>query len=168
MEYLIKSNKYSNLYKKEKWITGDGTKFTEFISNAITFTEEEKKRIEEAIERKEMENDLDLEFVVLSKELIRKGKIQLGELDEEIEKENEKLLKTIKGECDKKSFKLGVDRKGKKLEIGDICSFTINEREYRGIIVYEDSEFAFCFDMDSDFFPSVKMCRVDIGSIEKL
>lgn len=63
---------------------------------------------------------------------------------------------------------VGYDSKGQKLQEGDICKFTIDKKEYEGIILYDDAEYAFMFDMISTEFPSVYMHKVDLGSIEKI
>lgn len=63
---------------------------------------------------------------------------------------------------------IGYDNQQEKLKIGDICSFKINKINYEGIITYDESEFAFIFEMEDDKFPCVFMCKADLGSIKKI
>lgn len=63
---------------------------------------------------------------------------------------------------------IGYDNKGTKLTLGDICKFTIDKKEYVGMITYSEDYFAYSFDMLDDRFPCVNMYKCDIGSIEKI
>ena len=69
---------------------------------------------------------------------------------------------------------IGYDKNGEKLQLGDICKYTITNsdtketNEYRGMIVYDDSEFAFMFEQPNDDFPLVFMNLVNVGTIERL
>lgn len=63
---------------------------------------------------------------------------------------------------------IGYDNKGQKLDLGDICKFTINKQEKIGMITYSDTDFAYCLDMLDDSFPSIYMHKTDVGSIEKI
>lgn len=63
---------------------------------------------------------------------------------------------------------IGIDKNGENLQLGDICKFKINKTQYEGIIVYESDVFAFCFEMKDESFPSVKMEKADLYSIEKI
>ena len=63
---------------------------------------------------------------------------------------------------------VGFDKKNDKLQIGDICTFTINKVKYEGMIMYDEDVFAYVFEMEDDKFPSVFMLKADLGSIEKI
>jgi len=63
---------------------------------------------------------------------------------------------------------IGTDNKQQKLQIGDICKFTIDNAEHEGIIIYDEDTFAYCFEMLTDNFPLVLMKVADLGSIEKI
>ena len=65
---------------------------------------------------------------------------------------------------------VGYDNIGNKLEVGDICSFKLEgeSHEREGIIMYSEDYFAFCFDMNEDQFPSVLMCKAELGTIKKI
>ena len=63
---------------------------------------------------------------------------------------------------------LGYDNKHQELNIGDICKFKIGTIEYEGMVVYDDSEFAYVFEMKEDNFPCVFMNKANLGSIEKI
>jgi hypothetical protein len=65
-------------------------------------------------------------------------------------------------------MKIGYDNKGQELQMCDVCKFTIDKVEYKGMIVYDDQEYAFMFEMLDDTFPSVYMHKVDSSSIEKI
>jgi len=55
-----------------------------------------------------------------------------------------------------------------KLQIGDICSFTIKDRLYEGMIMYDEDVFSYVFEMKSGNFPCVMMSVADLGSIAKI
>ena len=63
---------------------------------------------------------------------------------------------------------LGNDKHGNKLQLGDICKFTIDKKEYEGMITYSADWFAYSFDMKDDRFPCVNMYKADLGSIERI
>lgn len=63
---------------------------------------------------------------------------------------------------------VGLDKNDTKLQLGDICVFTIDNVKYEGMVMYDESEFAFVFEMRDDKFPSVLMRKADLGSIEKI
>lgn len=63
---------------------------------------------------------------------------------------------------------IGYDNNNNKLEIGDICSFKIDKIQYEGMIEYDESEFAFIFNMKDDNFPCVLMHKADLGSIKRI
>lgn len=66
---------------------------------------------------------------------------------------------------------IGFDNKGNKLQIGDICRFKLDKVDMEGIISYDDTEFAYTFDINSEIYQrlvSIYMHRVDVGSIEKI
>ena len=65
-------------------------------------------------------------------------------------------------------MKLGHDNKHQELSIGDICKFKIEDREYEGMVVYDEESFAYAFEMKDDKFPIVLMSIADLGSIEKI
>jgi len=55
-----------------------------------------------------------------------------------------------------------------KLQIGDICSFTIKDKLYEGMIMYDEDVFSFVFEMEDDKFPCVVMSGADLDSIVKI
>jgi hypothetical protein len=63
---------------------------------------------------------------------------------------------------------VGYDKTGQKLDWGDICKFTIEKKEYEGMIDYDEDVFAYVFDMKDDKFPCVLMSKVDLDSIERI
>jgi len=63
---------------------------------------------------------------------------------------------------------VGYGKKNVKLQIGDICIFTIDKVKYEGMIMYDEDVFAYVFEMKNDKFPSVYMLKTDLGSIEKI
>lgn len=63
---------------------------------------------------------------------------------------------------------VGHDKRNQKLNWGDICKFTIDKKEYEGMIDYSEEYFAYTFEMKNDNFPSVLMSKADLGSIEKI
>ena len=63
---------------------------------------------------------------------------------------------------------VGRDKNGLELNLGDICKFTIKEKEYVGMIMYDEQEFSYVFDMLDDNFPCVLMNKVDMESISKI
>lgn len=63
---------------------------------------------------------------------------------------------------------IGIDKNNNKLELGDICKFAINNKEYEGMIDYSEEDFAYIFEMKDDKFPSILMNKVDFGSIIKI
>jgi len=65
-------------------------------------------------------------------------------------------------------MKVGLDKNNITLQIGDICKFIFNEKEYEGMINYDEEYFAFVFKMISDDFPVLFMGRADYLSIEKI
>lgn len=65
-------------------------------------------------------------------------------------------------------MKIGYDKNGTELQIGDICKFKIKDIAYEGIVVYDSTEFAFMFEMLSESFPIVFMHIADFGTIEKI
>jgi len=65
-------------------------------------------------------------------------------------------------------MKVGLDKNNIPLQIGDICKYTFNEKEYEGMINYDEEYFVFVFEMVSDDFPALFMNRADYLSIEKI
>jgi hypothetical protein len=63
---------------------------------------------------------------------------------------------------------VGYGKNNVKLDIGDICTFTINKVKYEGMIMYDEDVFAYVFEMKDDKFPSVYMLKADLDSIEKI
>lgn len=63
---------------------------------------------------------------------------------------------------------VGYDKNNKKLDWGDICKFTIDKKQYEGMIDYDEDCFAYTFEMKDDKFPCVLMSKADINSIEKI
>lgn len=63
---------------------------------------------------------------------------------------------------------IGYDKNGEELDLLDLCSFTIDNKEYEGIIKYNENDYAYGFEMLDDRFPYVIMYRVDFGSIKRL
>jgi tRNA U34 2-thiouridine synthase MnmA/TrmU len=63
---------------------------------------------------------------------------------------------------------IGCDKNGSKLQMGDICAFKIDNKEYEGIIKYDEDVFAFVFEMEDNNFPCVVMLKADLNSIEKI
>lgn len=63
---------------------------------------------------------------------------------------------------------VGFDKNNVKLQIGDICTFTIDKVKYEGMIMYDEDVFAYIFEMKDDKFPSVYMMKADLDSIEKI
>ena len=69
---------------------------------------------------------------------------------------------------------VGTDRNGTKLFESDICSYTVTHldngvtHQYKGMIVYDPSEYAFMFEKTDNLFPLVFMNAVNIESIEKI
>lgn len=58
--------------------------------------------------------------------------------------------------------------KPEKLQVGDICAFKIDKKQYEGMIMYDEDVFAFVFEMEDDKFPCVYMLKADLDSIEKI
>ena len=65
-------------------------------------------------------------------------------------------------------MKVGLDKNNIPLQIGDICKYTFNDKEYEGMINYDEEYFAFVFEMVSDGFTTLFMNRADYLSIEKI
>jgi hypothetical protein len=72
---------------------------------------------------------------------------------------------------------IGTDRYGHKLQCGDVCLFKImlqrpkkeeKIEELKGMIVYDESSFAYTFETLDDYAPILCMYCVEHGSIEKL
>ena len=63
---------------------------------------------------------------------------------------------------------IGYGKNNVKLDIGDICTFTIKKVKYEGMIMYDEDVFAYVFEMKDYKFPSVYMLKADLGSIEKI
>lgn len=69
---------------------------------------------------------------------------------------------------------IGDDSFGHRLYPGDICVYTVTHpeskitNEYKGMIFYEDSEYAFAFEQLQDDFPIVMMNAVNIHTIKKI
>lgn len=63
---------------------------------------------------------------------------------------------------------VGYDKNGQKLDWGDICKFTIDDKEYEGMIDYDEEMFGYTFEMKLHTFPCVIMSKADYGSIEKI
>lgn len=72
---------------------------------------------------------------------------------------------------------IGTDRYGHRLQCGDICKFKINLRRPRedekieelyGMIVYDESSYAYAFETLDDYAPILCMYCVEYGTIEKL
>lgn len=63
---------------------------------------------------------------------------------------------------------VGYGKKAQKLNWGDICKFTIDKKEYEGMINYDEDVFAYVFDMKDEKFPCVLMSKADLDSIEKI
>ena len=63
---------------------------------------------------------------------------------------------------------IGYDNKNQKLDCGDICKFTIDNKEYEGMIIYDEESFAYALEMKDDKFPIVLICKTDFNSIEKI
>jgi len=63
---------------------------------------------------------------------------------------------------------VGHGKNNIKLDIGDICTFTIEKVKYEGMIMYDEDVFAYVFEMKDDKFPSVCMSKADLDSIEKI
>lgn len=60
---------------------------------------------------------------------------------------------------------IGHDTNCFEIKEGMTCSFTLNGEYYIGVVTYEESEYAYCFEMEDDRFPSLYMHRADPGSI---
>jgi hypothetical protein len=71
-----------------------------------------------------------------------------------------------------KMFVIGKDKNGNALNLGDICKFKLEtgleEKEYEGMIVYDEESFAFSFEMRDDNFPIVLMYKACLNSIERI
>ena len=71
-----------------------------------------------------------------------------------------------------KYFRIGYDKKGKLLNIGDICKFEVEvnfrKKECEGIIIYDEETFSYAFEMKDDNFPIVLMNKVYMNSIKKI
>ena len=71
-----------------------------------------------------------------------------------------------------KNYSVGNDKNGYELAFGDICKFKLEvdleEREYEGMIVYDEESFAYAFEMKDDNFPIVLMSKACLNSIEKI
>lgn len=67
-----------------------------------------------------------------------------------------------------KNSRVGIDKDGTDLSVGDICKFKIKGKEYIGMIMYEEQEFSHVFDMLNDKFPCIFMNKVDEFSISKI
>jgi hypothetical protein len=71
-----------------------------------------------------------------------------------------------------KNYCVGKDKNGYELNFGDICKFKLItngiEKEYEGMIVYDEESFAYIFEMKDDNFPAVLMYKARINSIEKI
>lgn len=65
-------------------------------------------------------------------------------------------------------MKVGYDNKGNELFLHDICNFTINDKEYCGMIKYDENDFSFVFEMLNDNFLVVLMNKADLYSIERI
>lgn len=65
-------------------------------------------------------------------------------------------------------MKIGIDNKGQELQLGDICKFKMDKKDYEGMISYDSSYFCFTFEMRDDNFPEVFMKKADTASIEKI
>jgi hypothetical protein len=63
---------------------------------------------------------------------------------------------------------VGFDNEGRRLHEGDMCKFTINNKEKVGMIEYCEDEYAYCFTMQDESFPQVIIRTVDIESISKI
>lgn len=63
---------------------------------------------------------------------------------------------------------IGFDKNNEKLQMGDICIFTIGRGRYEGIIIYDEESFSFAFEMEDETFPMILMSAVERGSIEKI
>ena len=69
-------------------------------------------------------------------------------------------------------FNIGNDKNGKALNIGDICKFELKigteQKEYEGIVVYDEETFSYAFEMKDDNFPTILMQKACISSIDKI
>lgn len=72
---------------------------------------------------------------------------------------------------------IGTDKHGNKLQCGDICKFEIKLQrtkrdeeieELRGMIVYDESSYAYAFETLDDYAPILCMYCAEYGTIEKL
>lgn len=63
---------------------------------------------------------------------------------------------------------IGRDKDNKKLQIGDICNFKLDNKDYEGMIIYDEESFAFAFEMKDDSFPEILMSKIDYSSISKI
>lgn len=63
---------------------------------------------------------------------------------------------------------IGFDSNGEKLQVYDICRFTIGGEPHMGIIVYDEDVFSYIFEMDNEDLPAIMMSRTDLSSIEKI
>lgn len=57
-----------------------------------------------------------------------------------------------------KYFRIGWDKKGKSLNIGDICKFNVEinfkQKELERMIIYDEETFSYAFEMKDDNFPN--------------
>ena len=65
---------------------------------------------------------------------------------------------------------IGYDGEENKLQVGDICTFKIAGESFdrEGIIIYDDAEYAYCFEMQDGSFPVVLMNKTKLGTIKKI
>jgi len=105
MKYLIKSLKWTRHYKEDTWYRPNSNGYTNLISGAGIYTEEDKETKKDIIGK-------DIAFVPLKKELINQGKRQIQKL---INESNEiiKMQKDIIKEY-KQHLKVLDDMKGMK------------------------------------------------------
>lgn len=63
---------------------------------------------------------------------------------------------------------IGFDAQGNKLQLGDICEFKFKNKDLEGIIIYDESSYAFAFEMKDDNFPMLLMKNANFDSIKKI
>lgn len=68
---------------------------------------------------------------------------------------------------------IGKDAWGRSLCCGDVCKYKIKDKsgeikEYRGMIFYDENEYAFAFEQLEDNFPEILMNKVEPRSINKI
>ena len=71
-----------------------------------------------------------------------------------------------------KHYYIGNDKNGMELEIGDICKFELKigteQKEYEGMIIYDEDTFSYAFEMKDDNFPIILMQKAYLFTINKI